>query len=98
MTSGENLFYFRHGAVGTCVRGREEASPCRNGLRRRELARRSQAAVTAKDRVGAIRTTLADGRHVAVVRGVYTYRSNGDGKLATLRAFWEFDAAELTDA
>jgi len=50
LTSGENLFYFRHGAVGTCVRRREEASPCRNGLRRRELARRSQAAVTAKDR------------------------------------------------
>ena len=48
--------------------------------------------------VGVIRTTLPGGRHVAVVRGVYTYRSNGDGKLATLRAFWEFDAAELTDA
>ena len=42
--------------------------------------------------VGIIRTTLAGGTHVAVVRGVYTYRSDGAGKLAALRAFWEFDA------
>ncbi len=48
--------------------------------------------------VGVIRTTLAGGRHVAVVRGVYTYRSNGAGKLAALRAFWEFDTVELTAA
>jgi steroid Delta-isomerase len=48
--------------------------------------------------VGAIRTVLPGGRQVAVVRGVYTYRSNGNGKLAALRAFWEFDALELTDA
>jgi ketosteroid isomerase-like protein len=48
--------------------------------------------------VGVIRTMLPGGRQVAVVRGVYTYRSNGDGKLAALRAFWEFDALELTDA
>jgi steroid Delta-isomerase len=48
--------------------------------------------------VGVIRTVLPGGRQVAVVRGVYTYRSNGNGKLAALRAFWEFDALELTDA
>ena len=48
--------------------------------------------------VGVIRTVLPGGRQVALVRGVYTYRSNGDGKLAALRAFWEFDALELTDA
>lgn len=48
--------------------------------------------------VGTIRTTLAGGRHVAVVRGVYTYRSDGTGKLAALRAYWEFDALELTEA
>ena len=47
--------------------------------------------------VGVIRTTLAGGRQVAVVRGVYTYRSNGEGKLAALRAFWEYDAVELAD-
>jgi steroid Delta-isomerase len=47
--------------------------------------------------VGVIRTTLAGGRQVAVVQGVYTYRSNGQGKLAALRAFWEYDAIELVD-
>ena len=45
--------------------------------------------------VGVIRTTLAGGQHVAVVRGVYTYRSNGAGKIAALRAFWEFNSIEL---
>jgi ketosteroid isomerase-like protein len=47
--------------------------------------------------VGIIRTTLAGGTHQAVVRGVYTYRSNGAGKLAALRAFWEFGALELIE-
>jgi ketosteroid isomerase-like protein len=48
--------------------------------------------------VGIIRTVLPGGMHVAVVRGVYTYRSNGAGQLAALRAFWEFDKAELVEA
>jgi len=48
--------------------------------------------------VGVIRTVLPGGRQAAVVHGVFTYRSNGGGKLAALRAFWEFDALELTDA
>ncbi len=48
--------------------------------------------------VGIIRTVLPGGKHVAVVRGVYTYRSNKAGQLAALRAFWEFDKAELIDA
>jgi steroid Delta-isomerase len=48
--------------------------------------------------VGVIRTVLPGGKHVAVVRGVYTYRSNGAGQLAALRAFWEFDQAELIEA
>jgi ketosteroid isomerase-like protein len=47
--------------------------------------------------VGIIRTTLAGGTHVAVVRGVYTYRTNGAGQLASLRAYWEMDALELTE-
>jgi steroid Delta-isomerase len=47
--------------------------------------------------VGIIRTALAGGKHMAVVRGVYTYRSDGHGKLAALRAFWEFDATELVE-
>jgi steroid delta-isomerase len=48
--------------------------------------------------VGIIRTTLPGGGHVAVVRGVYTYRSDGAGRLAALRAYWEFESAELIEA
>ena len=48
--------------------------------------------------VGIIRTVLPGGQHVAVVHGVYTYRTNGAGKLAALRAFWEFDKAALESA
>jgi steroid Delta-isomerase len=47
--------------------------------------------------VGVIRTTIAGGTHQAVVHGVYTYRANGAGKLASLRAFWEFDALEMVE-
>lgn len=47
--------------------------------------------------VGVIRTVLPGGRLVAVVHGVYTYRANGTGKLASLRAFWEYDKAEITE-
>jgi steroid Delta-isomerase len=48
--------------------------------------------------VGVIRTVLPGGRHVAVVTGVYSYRSNGAGKLAALRAFWEFGSVQLVEA
>ena len=47
--------------------------------------------------VGVIRTTLTGGKHQAVVHGVYTYRTNGAGKLASLRAFWEVEALELVE-
>jgi len=47
--------------------------------------------------VGIIRTTLPGGSHEVVVRGVYTYRTDGAGRLAALRAYWEFDAAEITE-
>jgi hypothetical protein len=30
--------------------------------------------------------------------GVYTDRSDGAGRLAALRAYWEFDAAEIVEA
>jgi steroid delta-isomerase len=46
--------------------------------------------------VGTIRTTLPGGDHVVLVRGVYTYRADGSGRIAALRAYWEFDAAEVT--
>jgi steroid Delta-isomerase len=45
--------------------------------------------------VGIIRTTLPGGSHVVVVRGVYTYRGDGTGRLAALRAYWEFGAAQI---
>jgi steroid delta-isomerase len=48
--------------------------------------------------VGVIRTVLPGGKHVAVVHGVYTYRSNAAGQLLALRAFWEFDKAEVIPA
>ena len=48
--------------------------------------------------IGVIRTTLPGGRHEVLVRGVYTYRADAQGKLAALRAFWEFDAAEIIKA
>lgn len=48
--------------------------------------------------VGVIRTVLSGGKHAAIVRGVYTYRSDGAGHIAALRAFWEFDQAQLVDA
>jgi len=39
--------------------------------------------------VGAITMTLPGG-HTYVVRGVFTYRGDGAGRLTALRAFWEF--------
>ncbi|MGH3305921.1 MAG: hypothetical protein ACRDOK_30530, partial [Streptosporangiaceae bacterium] len=48
--------------------------------------------------VGVIRTVLPGGKHAAIVHGVYTYRSNGASRIAALRAFWEFDKAELVEA
>ncbi len=47
--------------------------------------------------VGVIRTVLPGGKHAAIVHGVYTYRSNEAGQIAALRAFWEFDNAELVE-
>jgi steroid Delta-isomerase len=47
--------------------------------------------------VGIIRTTLAGGTHQAVVHIVMVYRSNGDNQIATLRAYWEFEALELIE-
>jgi ketosteroid isomerase-like protein len=41
--------------------------------------------------VGQIATTLPDGT-TSLVQGVYTYRIDAEGRIAALRAFWEFDA------
>jgi steroid delta-isomerase len=48
--------------------------------------------------VGTIRTTLAGGTHIAIVHGVFTYRSNGADKLVALRAFWEMDNLQIVEA
>lgn len=45
--------------------------------------------------VGTIRTTLPGGYHVDT-EGVFVYRVDGDGRLVSLRAFWEFDRAMAT--
>jgi steroid Delta-isomerase len=47
--------------------------------------------------VGIIRTTIAGGTHQAVVHVVMTYRTDGAGKIASLRAYWEFDNLELVE-
>ena len=40
--------------------------------------------------VGSITTTLPNGT-IAVAEGVFVYKVNGQGKLVSLRAFWEFE-------
>jgi ketosteroid isomerase-like protein len=52
--------------------------------------RHSYAAGHEVANVGTITTTLPDGTQ-AVAEGVFVYEVNGDGKLVSLRAFWEFD-------
>ena len=47
--------------------------------------------------VGTIKTTLAGGAHVAVVRCIFTYRATPEGKLASLRSYWEFDQLQLVE-
>jgi len=47
--------------------------------------------------VGTIRTTLAGGTHVAVVRCIFTYYADGHGKLKALRSYWEMGAMEITE-
>ena len=41
--------------------------------------------------VGTITVTFPDGS-ASHVEGVYTYRTDGHGKIAALRAYWEFDS------
>lgn len=47
--------------------------------------------------VGSVVTTFPDGSR-AVVDGVFTYRVNRDGRIAALRAYWEFDALRIEPA
>ena len=45
--------------------------------------------------VGTIHTTMANGFTVHT-EGVFVYRVDGEGKLVSLRAIWEFDRAMAT--
>ena len=44
--------------------------------------------------VGTITSTFPDGSK-GVVNGVYTYRVDEQGRLASVRAFWEFEAMQF---
>ena len=56
--------------------------------------RESYAAGDECANVGTIITVLPDGSR-AIVEGVYTYRTDGAGKLQALRAFWEFEKVRI---
>jgi steroid delta-isomerase len=56
--------------------------------------RESYAAGDECANVGTITTWFPDGSR-AVVEGVYTYRTNGAGRLVALRAFWEVDKIRM---
>lgn len=47
--------------------------------------------------VGTITVTFPDGS-ASGVEGVYTYRTDGNGRLAALRAYWEFDSMSFEAA
>jgi ketosteroid isomerase-like protein len=44
--------------------------------------------------IGTIRTTMAG--NIIDAEGAFVYRVNGDGKIVSLRAFWEMDRAMKT--
>jgi steroid delta-isomerase len=52
--------------------------------------RHSYAAGNEVANVGTITTTLPNGMR-AVAEGVFVYKVNAEGKLVSLRAFWEFE-------
>lgn len=57
----------------------------------RFVIRESYVAGSECANVGTITSTFPDGT-AGIVDGVYTYRLDDDGLIASLRAFWEFDA------
>ena len=61
--------------------------------------RHSYAAGQEVANVGVIKTTLPNGMR-AFAEGVFVYKVNGEGKIVSLRAFWEFEKmiATLTSA
>lgn len=59
--------------------------------------RESYAAGDECANVGTITTAFADGGQ-AVVDGVYVYRTDGNGRLIALRAYWELDKVAMVPA
>jgi steroid delta-isomerase len=59
--------------------------------------RESYAAGDEVANVGTITTTLPDGSR-SIVDGVFTYRVDAQGRLAAMRAFWEFAAMRFEAA
>jgi ketosteroid isomerase-like protein len=59
--------------------------------------RESYAAGDEVANVGAITITFPDGSQ-SIVDGVYTYRVDADGRIAALRAYWEFGAMRFSPA
>lgn len=56
--------------------------------------RESYAAGDECANVGTITSTFPDGTR-SIVDGVYTYRLDARGRLAAVRAYWEFDAMRI---
>ena len=59
--------------------------------------RESYAAGNEVANVGTITTTLGDGSR-SIVDGVFTYRVDEHGRLAAMRAFWEFETMRFEPA
>ncbi len=57
--------------------------------------RESYAAGSECANVGTITSTFDDGS-AAVVDGVYVYRVDDDGRITSIRAYWEFDNLRMT--
>lgn len=53
---------------------------------------KSYAAGQEAAHMGSIVTTMEDGS-IVTVEGIFVYKVNDDGKLVSLRAFWDFDQA-----
>lgn len=58
-----------------------------------------RASYAAGDEVANVGTITArvDGRVVATVEGVFTYRVNAAGKIVAFRTYWEFDRLEASE-
>ncbi len=72
------------------IRAFWEANMARNTIKMN--IEKSYAAGQEAAHAGTIETTLEDGS-IVTVEGIFVYEVNAQGKLLSLRAFWEFDKA-----